>query len=158
MLAGGTQVITDLEGRFDLGIPLGADVEVVRVMNPCQGTHIRDARRKTWEPQEDGSWVLPIAVGPTFRLRLEAGHLEESEMWRARVVEVSQEGVEHPWPWQALCGADPQWFRYDNPQQPTFPGPSLRLEVAAESGIFSGCADIDFSLIGLHPQIATVST
>lgn len=156
VLAGDTRALTDLEGRFDLGIPLGPEVELVRVMNPCQGTHIRDARRETWETQVDGSWVLPIAIGPTFRLRLEAGDLEESELWRARVVEVSRAGVEHAWNWTNLCGEDPLWFRYDNPQEPTYPGPGLRLEVLTESGIFRGSTELAYCITGLHPHIPTV--
>lgn len=153
---GRAQAITDLEGFFDLGLTLSPDLDVARVMNSCQGTHIRDAPRETWELQPDGSWVLPISIGPTFRLRLEAGHLLQAELWRARVVEVSPQGVEHHWDWAELCEGDPRWFRYDNPQEPTYPGPSLRLEVLTESGLFRGSAEVAYSVAGLHPHVPTI--
>lgn len=153
---GETEVITDVEGAFDLGLPLRDDVEAVRVMNPCQGTHIRDSRRESWEPDGDGGWVLPIVVGPTYRLRISTPGVLPGARWRARMVEVSAEGQEHPWGWTNLCPGDPRWFRYDNPQPPTYPGPGLRLEVISGDGLIKGSTKIVYAVSGLHPQVPTV--
>ena len=83
------EVPTDSSGRFDLGRAIDEKTDWLRVMNPHGGTHIRDARRETWRLQGDGSWVIPIAVGPMYRLNVMASGVDADEKWQARVVEVA---------------------------------------------------------------------
>jgi len=157
--AGPLAAPVDTHGRFRCEEPLPPGCEHVEVHDPHKGTHIRTVRREALEPsEEDGGWIVPIAIGPTYRFRV-GEHTEALGPLRARVVEIAARGRAEPdraWDWAPLYPHDPPFIRYDNPQTPIYPGGRLLLQVENEDGTRRGECEIAYGIAGVHPEVPLV--
>jgi hypothetical protein len=147
--------MTDAEGRFVADCPLPDSVGQVSVMNPFHRTHIRSLPRERWLPLPGPEgWQFPIAIGPTFRLRIHGADPVPPETWRARLASLA-EPPEDDEGWARLNPGDPPFLRYDNPVEDHDPRTRFFVEVRSEDGLFGGRVEAS-SVVGIHPPILDV--
>ncbi len=149
--AGRTRADSDVNGKFVDSNGLDADARTWTFRDELHGTHVRSLAASELE-RTDEAWIARIAIGPTFRLALPAREAERLAELRARLVEVTADGVAHFGSWQLLRPHATPYFRYDNPWEPNDAGSRLRIELRDEAGTWFGASTTPVTgTIGLHP-------
>jgi len=162
---GSLRAEVDHEGRFEAAGGLPQDANALEFLDPFLGTHIRTISRDALELLRGPLGelhVARIAIGPTYRLQV-AGvdAVELPESWRARLVEVTEQGDEHVGSYVRIHPAVPPgtvaapFLRYDNPWQPNEPGSSFRVDVEGPEGL-AGSSQVLRSAVGVHPGVVVI--
>ncbi len=150
------QAPTDRAGRFAADRPLDAGVEHVSVLNPVHRTHIRTVPRESWIAlEEPGGWRVPIAIAPTYRLRIHGADEVPLEAWTARLVATVGPQDEDGSAWVRLNPGDPPYLRYDNPVTEHDEAGRTFVEVQDLRGRFGGSVEVD-SVVGVYPVVLEI--
>ncbi len=130
---------TDADGWFDTGEPLDGLDEVL-VLNVGTNTNSPEVPRERWQ-RLAGAWQVPLAIGPTFRLRFSGIEPPRAADWEARLVCTGREQAG----WLALRQGPPPYLRYDQPFRTDLG--KCWLEARSRDGLFDGRAEV-VSLVG----------
>jgi len=123
---------TDADGWFDTGDELDG-LEELLVLNVAHNTNTYEVPRERWTRLVDG-WRVPLAIGPTFRLRFTGLDDPAAFSWEGRLRQ--ERGGEDRWH-PASEGPLP-YLRYDQAILGLDPGAPMWLEVRSQDALFAG--------------------
>ena len=127
---------TDAGGWFDTGEPLDGLAEVM-VLNVGSNTDTPEVPRERWTRLAD-AWQVPLAIGPTFRLRFSGVEPPPGAAWEARV---TAEGRTNP-SWLSVRAGPPPYVRYDRPFDERARALPSWLEARTRDGLVEGRAEL----------------
>ncbi len=134
---------TDADGRFDTGEPLDELAEI-DVLNVAHNGSVKEVPRERWTRQAEG-WVVPLAIGPTYRLRFLGLEKRSTATWQGRLMRRKDDGER----WMTLAAGPLPFLRYDAPIDGPEPGKGLWIEVRSQDGLQEGWGEVQ-STIGVQ--------
>lgn len=122
---------------FDTGVPLDG-LDDVLVLNVGTNTNSPEVPRERWQRLER-AWQVPLAIGPTFRLRF-SGIIEPppAAVWEARVM-LEGRGEQR---WLPVRPGKPPYLRYDLPFDEGERSLGCWLEARTRDGLVEGRGEL----------------
>jgi len=133
---------TDANGWFDTGDALDGLDELL-VVNVARGSTKHEVPRERWTRLARG-WQIPLAIGPTYRLRVSGAGRQVWERWEGRLVQEDHEDR-----WFGLRNGSPPFLRYGLPLKGFEPEAETWLELRSQDGLYEGRAEVH-ALRGVH--------
>jgi hypothetical protein len=134
---------TDADGWFDTGEALDG-LEEILVLNVGSNTDSPEVPRERWTRLE-GAWQVPLAIGPTFRLRFSGDGEPPAAPWEARL-SFAGRGQR---PWRPVRAGPPPYLRFDRPFGAADGAAACWLEARSQDGLLEGRGEVT-SLVGVQ--------
>lgn len=134
---------TDAQGWFDTGEALD-ELDEVDVLNVARSGSVHEVPRERWTKLADG-WQVPLAIGPTYRLRLFGLSEPIRGPWEGRLMREPRDDMR----WMPLEAGALPYLRYDAPVSEREDAGALWVEVRSLDGLHEGRGDAR-SLVGVQ--------
>jgi hypothetical protein len=158
VVAGAFTAFTAADGRFDAGAPLSAETTRIEVLDDVLGAHLATLDLAALALTPEGL-LLPVEIGPTYRLNPIGISADELAGWRGRLVELGASGDEILGTLVTLHAPDagaPPFLRLERPWRPNDLGSTFRVELVDALGTRAGASERLNAARGIYPGLVRV--
>jgi hypothetical protein len=127
---------TDDKGWFDTGDVLDGLADLM-VVNVSRGTARHEIPRERWTRLARG-WQIPLAIGPTYRLRVHGVEDAHWDEWLGRLAQEDHANER----WLGLRSGLPPFLRFEEPPRGLAPDAPTWLELRSQDGRYEGRAEV----------------